>query len=973
MLGGIGGPSDWEHFGEPTDEDSDEEENVAPSGTTAPQPAGVLAELDTGSPVRVSQPPPPPLETPPAHEAGLWRQSTTPAPLNPHRRVSDSSLPAEEPDPKPDVGPQDAKPPFPQLSRISTTQTDGGFSSTGATPSEDPSGIIDQAIQAWAPPPSEDTNRKLEETDVPQEAQTVAPIENRDTPGEAPVTARQEGPGMISEQQPLDAGQQIPTIEHRRPSSGLSFRREGTATPDTPSAEGPQEQTQHDEGLPGWFADLDERSKESLSRYAAMLRKEALATSPTEKLRSFRSFVMEESARRGFASEDVMGPEPSRTSNLTGPEPSAAGTGLPTVSGNDEASKSLSTPKRVLTPIQLSSHLAVQDAEEEQQYSPGGRPVLRPIHFQSNGEGRRAWQEHAAEKTATSLNADVPPISLPGGIEPPRPVSPAGNAPIPVDVGDAGFIPPPDYRPQSVVSHRTSKYGFGPTQQASPGDRRSRADTLSSYRSYTPPAKLVSQHLNQAPAGADPSLAARNDRQSVSVHPPVLPPQAGLRLATPSNAKSATPLPPPGLTKKAPEVSKENDADVAHTAERAPVTSISTNTTPSGEPPALIQGLSKLLPTNREHQPPPNDSLATIEQAIQAVTDDPTFPDRLFAAWEGDAKKTREQIQLDRHRRQEEHNAFAERLFSESNINYADLTAMEEDFQRSEATKEAQEIELEYHSYAQQVFDPVYTRLQEQIKDLMEQYIPLIDLMKSTAARQNSHAERSELGRIIDVLQDLHARIEHRHDQVLQAILERDRRYQRAMLQPFYAAGDAIKVREFETHFHEAAQKTRLDSVVTKRQRADRLVQAIEPNVTKGATECLQAIKALADEIHRISETLSMIGEAPLSDRAGIRYELKFAHEWLHVLAGTSEALMRQSHTAALGLRHARSEESVMSATMSGVSEAAFKQLRDEQVKEEERLVQELEQRVRPIHADLQQVLDQIDRTLARVGHVSAD
>ncbi|KAI9887025.1 MAG: hypothetical protein M1823_001169 [Watsoniomyces obsoletus] len=978
VLGGIGGPSDWEHFGEPTDEDSDNGEGeMTPSVTTASQPTAVIAELDTGSPVRVSQPLP--VETPTVDGPGLWRASTTPAPLNPHRRVSDVERPETELEPKPEAGTQDARPPFPPLSRISTSQTDGGFSSTGATPSEDPSGIIDQAIQAWAEPASDDI-RKPDATDGPQLVHAVPPTETRDTTNEAPAVTRHDA-RMMSEQQSLAEGPDIPTVEHRRPSSGLSIRRDGTATPDTQSPEGYTELRQEQNSVAS-FADLDEQSHESLSRYATMLRKEAEASTHMEKLQTFRDFLLEECARRGFSLEETMGPEQSsnnnNNNNVIELEHSAAREGIPTVSGNNGAPQSLLTPKRVLTPIQLSSHLAVQDTEEEQ-YSPGGRPVLRPVHFQPNGnQGRRALQESPTEETATSSNADVPPINLPGVIEQPRPASPAANAPIPVDAGEMTFVSPPNHRPKSVVSNRAS-IAFGSPQQTLPGGQRSRADTLGTYKPYTPPAKTVSQNPNQRPMRVLSPPTVRSNSPTPSQQPRSLPQQAGLRVSVLSKTTLASPVPLAGPAQQAPDILKGTDANSPRVAEQAPLSSVSEGIIASSQPSALIQGLRKLLPTNREQHLPTNESLASIEHALRAVSDDLAFSDRLFAAWEEEAKKTREQVQLDRHRRQEEHHNFAERLFSESQINYADLTAMEEDFQRSEATKEAHETELQYHSYAQKVFDPVYTRLQEHIKDLMEQYVPLIDLMKSAAARQNSHEAPSELGRIIDVLLDLHARIELRHDQVLQAILERDRRYQRAMLQPLYAAGDAAKVREFEVHFDEAAQKTRLDAAVTTRQRAERLMQAIEPNVTKGAAEGIYVMRTIADEIRHISETLSTTTTAtgegvPVPDRAAIRYELKFAHEWLHTLAGTSEALMRQSHAAALGLQRARSEEVVLSTKMSPASgDEAFKKLRDEQAKEEERLMKDLEQRVRPIYEDLHQVLDQIDRVLARVGHVSTD
>lgn len=389
-----------------------------------------------------------------------------------------------------------------------------------------------------------------------------------------------------------------------------------------------------------------------------------------------------------------------------------------------------------------------------------------------------------------------------------------------------------------------------------------------------------------------------------------------------------------------------------------------------------------MLPPGRELKQSGNPALDTIQQALMAISEDFGFIDQEAKAWEADARKSRKRLQEERQQRQDEHETHTERLYSEGHIGYGEVGAMTDEFQKDEAAREAQETELEYHGYAQRVFDPVYGRLQVQIKELMEQYLSCLDLVKTAVARENSRKERPYLGRLVEVLLELHTHIEVRHEKVLQAISKRDRKYQEAMLRPLYSSKDrGSNMREFELHFEAAARKTKLDACATKEQRANRLAQAIEQSVTRGVAEEVDYMSSITRELRNIAEGLDSAGKGngpTEGEAAELRDDVHFAREVLEILARNAEVLYLQAHGASRMGSVARYDLAVASAQVSHANAKAdaddddeLEKLQSDKAKDEARLVTEMERRVRAVKAELQKGTDEVEHVVRKLDGVA--
>ena len=59
----------------------------------------------------------------------------------------------------------------------------------------------------------------------------------------------------------------------------------------------------------------------------------------------------------------------------------------------------------------------------------------------------------------------------------------------------------------------------------------------------------------------------------------------------------------------------------------------------------------------------------------------------------------------------------------------------------------------------------------------------------------------------LKLLKELHDQVEIRHDKVVNAVSERDKRYKKTEIQPLYAAGNITKMKAVEKHFENAEKQ----------------------------------------------------------------------------------------------------------------------------------------------------------------------
>jgi hypothetical protein len=356
---------------------------------------------------------------------------------------------------------------------------------------------------------------------------------------------------------------------------------------------------------------------------------------------------------------------------------------------------------------------------------------------------------------------------------------------------------------------------------------------------------------------------------------------------------------------------------------------------------------------------------------MTVVAEDFAFIDRLQAAWETEAEEGRKKLHRERQERQDEQNAHMDRLFSESHITYAEIGAMEEEFQKAEAAKEAKESEREYQSYVQKVFQPAYSALQEQIKSLMTQFVACRNLLEKAAAQpappSGSEEDTPPLPEIVDLYLELHRRIELRHEKVLEAILRRDRRYRDSVLRPLRLAGRTAKGREYEAHFVEAEKKTRLGACAARVQREEKALQVLEQRVGKDIKDDMERLGALEAEVKRIGELLvPPASDERLKGDAELRGELEFARAFLQKLAGECEALIQKMHAASMARNAAVYDHSVAVVDLSKGGPDALKKAKEARAQADNREKWEVQSRLQSVRDVLQRAMDPLANILGR-------
>lgn len=992
-LGGIGGPSDWEHFGI-----SAEDENLDDTEITG-------ARDDKARLTEVRAPSPPSQPSVPVREdstSNIHSAITTPLelptppvpePLHPRHRASkeggvgrlrETSLSHSNYVPTPPLASEHR--------RGSLVRTESIVSAEDLTPGEESRRSIDGAIQAWSQPldgqssPTRDepnpsvssaSDPSQENRTVPENAQYFNSFANETVPASVPVmpvqSHRQGGNSQVfSLSQESAARSDDDTTfkdakEDLTPSLPQGDFKDNTQSPSPPK-------------VADAFSDLDSSHKDSLRRYAEMLRSESRALTTEDKLRVFKDFIAEELQRRGLDPAQVF----ESKHNL-----SKGGTSSDSGILNDQASEK----SRPVNPVKEQPNsgsindLGVEDYDDEE-YSPGGRPVRRPLIVQRSGlQSAKELASNHSDSASDKATGSVParqdtnaPVR--------EPDSPGRNAPIPVEVASS-----PTAQPKSIpISRSNLKLSIDSGKQRLIfQDGQISKDGHQGYQPYSPPAKSPPVEGSRFPFvnTVDGQTEIHGRRSSsyrpfsmqfqpavdelinprIEKHEPtsIRPSQQWNDLSVPIN-KATTAKAEHQETflangrRTSGEATGHGEEPMKDSAHPTPY--------PQGEeslrPTAL---LAQVLPQNRQPKDGQCRFIVAIERVLKSIPDDFAFIVSHHSAWDIEAKKTRQKYDEERRKRQEEQETHTDRLFAENQIGYADIKSLEEGFKKSESQKKAKEDNDEYHSYARKVFDPLYVKLQEQIKDLMGHYVSCLELMKiAPAGKKSLEAPNgaADLAQMTDVFLKLHDKIEIRHGKVLDAILERDRKYKKTVIQPLYSQGDIAKMKQLEKHFDQAEKKAILEAATKKEERVKRSMAAVQDSTARGLAEDRDYTNVILEALRKISDALNAKHIHPNpAELQDLYRDLNFARTVLQTLANTSEIFVRGDHSAALALAGVRHDVSIASARLAGTNPEAVKELREEKVKDVDRLEQDLKPRVAAVQSEFQTALSQVDASLA--------
>ncbi|KAF1973998.1 hypothetical protein BU23DRAFT_553671 [Bimuria novae-zelandiae CBS 107.79] len=408
--------------------------------------------------------------------------------------------------------------------------------------------------------------------------------------------------------------------------------------------------------------------------------------------------------------------------------------------------------------------------EDDVQYSPGGRPIVQHRPTLKSEEFKHPQQSFSVSSQSTTVLT-------------------------PTSSQDDSF----DKTPTPMQSPPTEP-------QAQP-----------QYKAYVPPSitqvdsaqNLHRQSISSASPGAlNPAFSYGSKKDEVFFGAS---PGTGSPSSRPNTGGNATP-----------------DVDVPAALFTQHPKALATKVAPKEAP---VEKLTKLLPT-KIGVPQPNPHLEAIRSKLAEIPVDTSLAD-LTASWEKSASLTRKKNDEARRKRQEESEEETNQLFNEHEISYADIAVLEDEQKENERKLKADEDRDEYDSYVENVFEKVYDGLQQQIKRLMDLYVEAESSLATSVSgvRSFEGSDEAITEDCLKLLEDLFEAIEQRHEKVVEAIVERDRRYKKTEIQPLYAAGNITKMKQVEKRFAAAEKEALQRARDEKAGRVEKFVSMVEATI----------------------------------------------------------------------------------------------------------------------------------------------
>ena len=1034
-LGGALGPSDWEHFGAyDSDGDIDDTETFGAKEDTFKPVSNNALNVTAELPSAPSPPPRPDLQRHSSSrissEPDIWPTPPMPVPLQPNRPVSTAESIEHVPTPPlsqthyaPTPPPRNEQPwglPERAASVIS-------FDAPNA-PSSRPANLVSNMQQ---PLPLSHVSDAARDSSLHDDTVSRASLSVHD--GDTPNPTRDENPsaGFDAETQVhAPAGEPISIAKEEGISSvvdrSVDMRQPRARIPTAPQSSAQvvpveklptaaiakslamdretqtemEEQSSHDDKAPGDpYAHLDPWYRDSLSRFANALQQEARTNSDHDRKKIFTEFMMAESSLRGIPYD---------------PDSNAP--------GQDRAMRAEDVVVAIPS-ASTSDDIISKSVENDGDYSPGGRPRHRASIIAP--EQAASAVQHSAQNQpgrALSYRKPIKAYSIPvvsNSTMLPQTIleSPTTEAPIPVERenSDGSNSSDAPKRPElhQVASSESQKY-MAYTPPAAPeaipspnldfpnfkdsGKPEEQYPDFMNDSTRTPITNVAPQPPTKAtqslvgPGKTARSMTARGEHEETFITSPVHGPKAEMKKSYPDSGNVQSPTKETenhdsgiedeskdqrsgqnqNLVMEEETASSRHKSDSPqplHTDER-----LSEKPSLPSQAPLPSVDFPSILPLRRQGPNELFDPIKGLRNSLSTLTEDSAFAKKTLAAWETSSKAIRNQREKERQIRQEEQEEETDRLFSENQIGYSDISALEEEFKRSETERKAQEEKMEYESFVREVFGPVYNQLQADIKLLKSSEAQCFDLMTNAVAGREALQRSHGTAHLVDCMEvflDLHTKIEFRHSRVLDAIIDRNKRYKRTVVQPLYAAGNITKMKQMEKHFDESEKKAALEASREKLARAQRLMETIEQGTMRGVGENLDYMEEITQAIQQLEQRMSSIKDGRYMGQPQATYQdVLYAGEIMQQLTASSQMLMKSFQTAAQAVNYSSYDVAAVSAKLSNADGAELDRLRKAEQEETKRLDEDLKHRLSVVGNDLETAREQIRKLLPEIKHL---
>lgn len=990
---GVGGPSDWEYFGDYATEEVDDTELYS---TSSPQASNILA-LETAELPSESF-----LSTE-GHQQHAWdsivadTEQTHASILSPgggvSRKQSTQSFKISQStehqlrQPTPPLHPEASMPATTKdLIEGEGSLPDLGHSTESKqaipTSTESPGHYVEvnglSSLDSTSAQNSKPDDKKLDNFPVVNsDRRAPVPLGEAQMPSKLPSSqSRSDEKPFQSEVSPsIRKSHKSPPPYHRqRDSLDPTLAKPDTHTPSvSKNAADP-------------YADLDAWAKASLNRYVAMLRQEAQATTNEEKHRIFVTFTNRESRLRAVLYEAEMdeGLHDSKPSSIAfmnddaQPRPASPHAEeqsiqavvdqvvtSPEVDHSHAQSVALPSDRKPTDSVPIAEAPPTEDSymliesPDNMQYSPGGRPIVtRLVHPVRHHDVRLApAPRHNTPKIVPVQ--DAPPITSEAH-------SPGSDAPMVVEPestdrekqlgalksitmrpsgypGIQRYMSPPPNAPDRPVYTP-----FRNNDEVSESADRS-TDRQSIYKPCS------AQRLGSLDSGIDDTRPLDTRRRGMLNSPLVTKTEHGEMLNGTTLSSTVPDILEVGPRKTSVDLVPQSKA-------------LNSNA-------SALASLETVLPERSIPNPDPAP-LRNLKQAADTVVDDFSFIRKTVMTWDTKAKQLRERHDKARHSRQVESEERINGLFDEQQIGYGDISVLEAEFKHSEATKKADEDRAEYETFSTDVFGVVWTRLHEEIDQLTPQYGSCTQMLNDALAGKDmfeGFGSRPALGPAMELSLALHQRLENRYQKAFEAVLERNRRLKKIQVAPLYALGSITEVKKLEKQFEDAEREAILDHCQKRAERAYGLMDVLYQNTQRGVGANQDYMEAIMQAVRRIAADAASAPSRHLDDPGALQTIVVKAESVVTALAHSSERVVQMFHVADKLLSAADYEVSVAEARLGRADAAILKQRSEEKAKEDRKLVHDLEHRLALIRQGFKRTNDELAKVFSIVEDKHTD
>ena len=664
------------------------------------------------------------------------------------------------------------------------------------------------------------------------------------------------------------------------------------------------------------YEDLDPWFKSSLTRFVAMLRKESVADSDDERFKIFTAFVAKESKLREILynienapkSEDIVR-KPTPVQQQSSQE--AASTTSPTESG--------------LIPVESSTD---DENDEEGRYSPGGRPILPELHKPSASSLQRSTShatgrlqasrlpDVADSQTLDSRSTSVPP-TMTGAVQKQTLKPLTTNPPQPIYT-PFRYTEGPQRGSDNLTFARPAYQAYSALRQASAESGR----VMSNTSGTTP---------GPGPSTTSPTSPAKNEHDETFIGL-IRAKSVSYRKAT--NRRTSSPPPLPASLRQ-------------------------------GKPGDPIEVLRSMVSAPLAKQSESSWHVITRKN-LEKYTNEFTYIDEAFQAWETTAKERRGKMDNERMRRQEESEHSIDALFNEKEIGYADIHTLEEEFRQTEARVQLDEERQELGDFISNVFDRLDNQLKEEISALQNHYdSALSQLDHENSKIKDSVTDKYNLSYTMKTVNEIYRKLEIRYQKRLEIALDRERRRKKAERRPLVFMGDSPALKQLDGEFDRMEKRNIVEAAKDRDDRANRLMDSFDDAIMHGLGENQSLLDEVATKVGNLDADTIHSSGLPASE---IEQILSSIFTLVESLRQDSESVLRSFGIADSILNDADYSVSVAEARCANSDPDVFRQLSDEKTKEDAKIQSDLESKLESVRNGPAGITAKINELLECLG-----